>query len=222
MRRLLWLLAVVLLVSGCGHVVTGAATWPGERLARVALDRDDFPPGVQYERLEDEPGKPDGRGGPPAMLSQPQGCSEGLSRIIASSAERGPGSAVRYVVAYDGARILVTVLSWSLDLGGLAAEADRCAEFQTFFAPPTQGGEPGIPMTTTPLPTSRPDTLVYRQTMRLGGTESSVYFWFANVGPAAVFAVAFPTPNPRIPVKAQLPQTFQDVARRQSERLADR
>ena len=67
------------------------------------------------------------------MLSVPKGCADGLTKVIAASAERGAGSAVEYVVGYDGARILVTVLSWPLDLDALAAEAQRCERFETFF-----------------------------------------------------------------------------------------
>jgi hypothetical protein len=138
--------------------------------------------------------------------------------VISASAERGAGSAAEYVVGYDGARILVTVLSWPLDLDGLAAEAARCERFETFF----DATSPGIPMTTTRLDTAREQTLAYQQTMTLGAAESSVYFWFANAGASAVFAVAFPTPNPTIAVKAALPQTFLDLAAKQTDRLAQR
>ncbi|BBY29363.1 hypothetical protein [Mycolicibacterium sediminis] len=213
--RVLALVAAVAVLAGCGTAVEGTATWPGARLDRGVLGAADFPPGVGYDVVEDAPAESDGPGGPPAMLSEPRGCANGLTEVIAASAERGPGSAVRYVVTYDGARILVTVLSWPLDLDGLAAEADRCDAFEAYFDPTS----PGIPMTTTALPTPRPDALAYRQTMRLGGAESSVYFWFGNVGASAVFAVAFPTPNPTIGVKAELPQTFMDVAVTQTDRL---
>jgi hypothetical protein len=108
----------------------------------------------------------------------------------------------------------MTVLSWPLDLARLAAVAERCAHFQTFFDPST----PGIPMTTTRLPAPRTDALVYEQTMRLGNAESSAYFSFENIGRMAVFGIAFPTPNPSITVKAALPQTFLDIAARQAER----
>lgn len=213
--RVLALAAAAALCAGCGTAVEGTATWPGARLERAVLTASDFPPGVEYDVVENAPAASDGPGGPPAMLSEPRGCANGLTEVIAASAERGPGSAIRYVVAYDGARILVTVLSWPLDLDGLAEEADRCGAFQAFF----DSSSPGIPMTTTELPAPRPDTLTYRQTMRLGGAESSVYFWFGNVGSSAVFAVAFPTPNPAIGVKAELPQTFMDVAVKQADRL---
>jgi hypothetical protein len=182
------------------------------------LNADDFPPGVAYDRVDREPGTSDGAGGPPAMLSEPQGCADGLTKVIAASAERGAGSAVEYVVGYDGARILVTVLSWPLDLDALAAEAQRCAQFETFF----DTSSPGIPMTTTRMDTSREGALAYQQTMTLGASENSVFFWFANVGASAVFAVAFPTPNPTIAVKAALPQTFLDVAAKQTDRLGTR
>jgi hypothetical protein len=206
------LLAAVL--TGCAHAISGTATWPGAKLERVVLTAADFPPGVQYDRLTRSPGEPDGAGGPPAMLSNPEGCSDGLTRAIADSAERGPGSAAEYVVAYDGARIVMTVLTWPLDLERLAATAERCAHFQTFFDPST----PGIPMTTIRLPTSRPDALVYQQTMRLNDEDNSAYFAFENIGKMAVFGIAFPTPNPSIPVKAALPQTFLDIVAKQADR----
>src|SRR6476659_4183260 len=199
------LLAVVL--TGCAHAVSGTPTWPGARLDKVVLTAADFPPGVQYDRITRSPGQPDGAGGPPAMLSNPAGCSDGLTRVIADSAERGPGSAAEYVVAYDGARMVITVLTSPLDLDRLADVADRCAEFETFFDPST----PGIPMTTTRLQTPRPDALVYQQTMRLNNVDSSVYFTFENIGGMAVFGIAFPTPNSSISVKGSLPQTFLDI-----------
>lgn len=217
--RVLPVLAVLAAVAaGCANPVQGSATWPGDRLQRAILTAADFPPGVTYDLLEDQSDTPDGAGGPPPMLSEPTGCTDGLTKVITASAERGPGSALRYLVAYDGARILVTVLSWPLDLDGLAAEATRCASFEAFFDPSSDG----IPMTTTPLDQGRPDVLAYRQTLRLGGEESSVYYWFANAGRSAVFAVAFPTPNPALSVKAALPQTFLELAGRQTDRLGTR
>ena len=207
------LLAAVL--TGCAHTISGTATWPGARLERVVLTAADFPRGVQYDRISRSPGQPDGAGGPPAMLSNPEGCSDGLTRAIADSAERGPGSAAEYVVGYDGTRIVMTVLTWRLDLARLAATAERCAHFQTFFDP---SSAPGIPMTTTRLQTSRPDALAYQQTMRLNNVDSSVYFAFENIGRMAVFGIAFPTPNPNIAVKAALPQTFLDIVAKQADR----
>jgi hypothetical protein len=206
------LLAAVL--TGCSQVITGAATWPGARLEKAVLTAADFPPGVQYGRIPRSSGQSDGAGGPPAMLSDPDGCSEAFTRDIADTAERGPGSAAEYVVGYDGARIVMTVLAFPLDLDRLAATADRCAHFQTFFDP----SMPGIPMTTTRLKTPRPDALVYQQTMRLGRESNSAYFSFENVGRMAVFGIVFATPNPSITVKATLPQTFLDVATKQAER----
>jgi hypothetical protein len=206
------LLAAVL--TGCGQVISGTATWPGARLEKVVLTAADFPPGVQYDRITRSPGQSDGAGGPPAMLSDPEGCSEAFTRDIADTAERGPGSAAEYVVGYDGARIVMTVLTWPLDLGRLAATGDRCAHFQTFFDP----AMPGIPMTTTRLQTPRSDALVYEQTMRLGNQTNSAYFSFENVGRMAVFGIVFATPNPSITVKAALPQTFLDIAAKQADR----
>ena len=203
-------------LTGCAHAISGTPTWPGARLEKVVLTADDFPPGVHFDRIIRPSGQPDGAGGPPAMLSNPEGCSDGLTHAIADTAERGPGSAAEYVVGYDGARIVMTVLTWPLDLSRLAAVAERCAHFETFFDPST----PGIPMTTTRLPTPRTGALVYEQTMRLGDAESSAYFTFENIGRMAVFGIAFPTPNPSIAVKAALPQTFLDIAAKQAERAA--
>ena len=210
------LLTVLLLVAltGCAHAISGTATWPGVRLEKVVLTAADFPPGVQYDRITRSPGQRDGAGGRPAMLSSPEGCSDGLTRAITDSAERGPGSAGEYLVGYDGARIVMTVLTSPLDLARLAATADRCAHFQTFFDP----SAPGIPMTTIRLQPPRPDALAYQQTMRLNNVDSSAYFAFANIGRMGVFGIAFPTPNPSIAVKAALPQTFLDIVVKQADR----
>jgi hypothetical protein len=148
------------------------------------------------------------------MLTSPEGCSDGLTRAITDSAERGPGSAGEYLVGYDGARIVMTVLTSPLDLARLAATADRCAHFQTFFDPLA----PGIPMTTIRLQPPRPGALAYQQTMRLNNVDNSAYFAFANIGRMAVFGIAFPTPNPSIAVKAALPQTFLEIVARQADR----
>lgn len=208
-------LAVLLAaLTGCAHVTTGTPTWPGARLQKAVLTAADFPPGVQYDRIAQNPGQADGSGGPPAMISTPEGCSDGLTQDIADSAERGAGSAAEYVVAYDGARIVMTVLTWPLDLGELAATAERCAHFEAFF----DRSGPGIPISTTKLVTPRADALVYQQTMRLNNVDNSVYFSFENVGEMAVFGIVFPTPNPSISVKASLPQTFLDIAAKQADR----
>ncbi|MGE2734010.1 hypothetical protein [Mycolicibacterium vaccae] len=207
-------LLIVALTAGCSTAVSGSPTWPGARLERVVLTEADFPPGVLVERVTKDANRPDGAGTPPAMLSRPRGCSDGLTRDIESTAERGPGSAAEYVVAYDGARMVITVLSWPLNLERLAATAQRCAEYETFFDP----SAPGIPMTTAKIEGPRPGALVYRQTMDLPGSESSVFFSFENIGATAVFGIAFPTPDPSIPIKGELPQTFLDVVDKQAQR----
>ena len=109
-ERAIVLLAVVL--TGCAHAISGTPTWPGAKLERALLTAADFPPDVQYDRIIRPPGEPDGAGGPPAMLSNPEGCSDGLTRAIAESAERGPGSAAEYVVAYDGAVSIERARAW--------------------------------------------------------------------------------------------------------------
>lgn len=203
-----------LALSGCSTIVAGTPTWPGAALEKVLLTEADFPAGVQYDRINEDPGRPDGAGGPPAMLSKPEGCSNAFTDVIAGSAERGPGSAAKYSVAYDGARMLITVLSWHLDLDQLAATAARCETFKTFFDPMS----PGIPIVTTRLP-STDGELVYQQTMTIGKQESSIFLSFANVGTMGVFGIALPTENPTIPVKGSLPQTFLDTVSKQSDRI---
>jgi hypothetical protein len=148
------------------------------------------------------------------MLSKPDGCTDGLTRDIADTAERGPGSAAEYVVAYDGARMVITVLTFPLDLARLSATAARCAEYETFF----DEADPGIPMTTTQLASPRDGALAYQQTMHLQGDENSVYFTFENAGTMAVFGIAFPAFDPAIPIKGALPQTFLDITAKQAER----
>jgi hypothetical protein len=206
---------VAMALTACAKPVAGSPTWPGEKLEKALLTAADFPPGVQYDRLTEEDGRPEGAGGPSAMLSSPPGCSDGLTKVIAASAERGPGSAAKYVVGYDGARTVMTVLTSTLALDRLAATAERCAHFDAFFDPSSER----IPMTTTRLQTSRPDALVYQQTMELSGATSSAYFSFENIGAMAMFGMAFPTPNPTIAVKGSLPQTFTDIANKQADRL---
>ncbi len=215
MSRAAFALVMCLLVAGCGGTVEGAATWPGAVLARSALGPADFPAGVQYDRIIEQPGVPDGSGGPGPMLSRPEGCANALTNVIAGSAERGPGSALKYAVGYDGARIVMTLLSWNLDLDSLRAAAERCATFEAFF----DRGSQGIPLTTTELSGLDSDALAYQQTMTLGGTSSSVFMAFQNIGAYATRGVAFPTPTPRIDAKASLPQTFLDIFGKQSARM---
>jgi hypothetical protein len=207
-------IVAAVMMSGCSTMVAGTPTWPGATLQKVLLTESDFPHGVQYDRITETPGQPDGAGSPPPMLSKPDGCSNGLTNVIAGSAERGPGSAAKYSVAFDGARMLFTVLSWPLDLDKLAAAAERCAKYQTFFDP----SSPGIPMTTTKLP-SAAGQLVYQQTMTIGSHQSSMFMSFVNVGSMSVFGMALPAENPTIPVKGSLPQTFLDAVGKQADRM---
>jgi len=207
--------AVAVLLAGCANTIAGSATWTGATLQKVALNAADFPPGVHYDRIHDVPGQPDGAGSPPSMLSKPEGCANALTNVIAQSAERGPGSATKYAVSYNGARILMTVLSWHLDMGKLEAVANRCERFEAFFDPFAEG----IPITTTRLTGVDEGALAYQQTMQLNGDPSSVYMAFQNVGSMSMFGIAFPTPNPTIDVKASLPQTFLDVVATQAAKM---
>ncbi|AKK27124.1 hypothetical protein [Mycobacterium sp. EPa45] len=207
--------AAAVLLAGCGSTVSGTATWPGATLERAALAAGDFPPGVQYDRIVEQRGQPDNFGSPPSMRSRPEGCANALTNVIADSAERGPGSAAKYAAAYNGARIVMTVLSSPLDMDKLEAAATRCAEFETYFDTRSKG----IAITTTELPGLSDDALAYQQTMQLMGSASSVYMAFQNVGRYGVFGIAFPTPDPRIDAKASLPQTFLDVFAKQSVKI---
>jgi len=215
------LIAAAAVVAGCATTISGTPTWPGAKLDKVVLTQADFPPGVDYARIVEQPGQPDNFGGPSPMLSVPQGCSNGLTEVIAAHAERGPGSAAKYNVIYDGARIVMTVLTSPLNLDELAAEAIRCQQFNTYF---DRNSEP-IPITTTKLPSSRSEQLAYQQTMQLQGVNSSVYMSFENVGTMAVFGIAFPTTQLAIgqtsAPKASLPQTFIEIADRQAQRIRD-
>jgi hypothetical protein len=208
-------LAAATLMTGCASTVAGTATWPGAVLEQAMLRESDFPAGVQYDRIPEVPGQPDGAGEPGPMLSRPPGCSNALTNVIAQSAERGPGSAAKYAVSYDGARIAMTLLSWNLDLDKLEAEASRCAKFEAFFDPES----PGIPIVTAELPGLEPGGLGYQQTMTLRGSSSTIYMAFRNVGSRAVFGISLPASNPRIGPKAELPQTFLDVFSKQVARI---
>lgn len=214
MRAAVAAVGSVFLLSGC-VTVAGTPTWPGAALAKAALSATDFGPGVQYDPIREDPGRPDGAGGPGPMMSRPPGCTNALTNVIANSAERGPGSAVKYSLGYDGVRIVMTLLSWNLDLGKLQAAAQRCAHFEAFF----DRDSPGIPITTSTLPGLEPGALAYQQTMRLDGATSSIYMAFQNVGSRAVFGVAFPVPDPQIEAKAVLPQTFLDAFGRQVAKI---
>ena len=209
------MLSVAGLLGGCAAAVPGTATWPGAALNAAMLQIADFPPGVLYDRIIERPGVPDGAGVPGSMLSRPEGCSNALTNVIANSAERGPGSAAKYAVTYDGARMVITLLSWNLDLDSLRAAADRCAKFEAFFAPDS----PAIPITTTTLTGLEPQALAYQQTMKLSDAETSVFMAFQNVGDRAVFGIAFPAPDSRVEAKATLPQTFLDVFTKQISKL---
>jgi hypothetical protein len=207
------------LSTGCAKVIAGTPTWPGATLEKVLLKEADLPPDIEYGRIKEDPGQPDGAGGPSAMLSVPEGCSDGMTDVIRESAERGPGSAARYGVRYENARILVTVLTWPLNLDGLAATASRCEHFEAFFDRASEG----IPMSTVKLPGGRPGQLLYQQTMRLHDVESSLYMSFENVGRMAVFGMAFPAEHLEASeptfATATLPQTFIDVVNKQADKM---
>ncbi|HZA09619.1 hypothetical protein [Mycobacterium sp.] len=209
----------VVLLAGCAYSISGTATWPGAKLQKVVLTAGDLPTGVRYDRIVEDPRRSDGAGGPAAMLSVPEGCSNGLTEVIARSAERGPGSAVKYAVSYDGARVVMTVLSWQLNLGQLAAMASRCEHFDAYF----DRTSAGIPITTTKLPSDRPDELLYQQTMRLNGSDTTVFMSFENIDRMATFGMALPARDldarqGAMP-KATLPQTFTEVVNKQADKV---
>jgi hypothetical protein len=213
------LIATAAVVTGCATTVTGTATWPGATLDKVLLKQADFPPGVEYGRIVEEPGEGDNSGGPPGMLSVPQNCSNGLTDVIRANAERGPGAAAKYSLLYGGARIVMTVLTSPLNITELENEANRCQHFNAYF---DRDSAP-IPITTTRLPSSRPGQLVYQQTMRLQGVDHSVFMSFESIGRMSVFGIAFPAmqsvPGEPPAPKASLPQTFTEIADKQAQRI---
>ena len=182
-------------LTACTTTVAGTADLAGRHAGTVLLTERGFP-----GRGAVRPASPTTRPSPTVPVDRRrccpnrQGCANALTNVIAESAERGPGSAVSYSVSFDGARIVMTVLSWQLDLEGLAATASRCERFEAFFDPQSHG----IPITTTQLPADD-GSLVYQQTMKLPGAQNSIYMAFANVGPMAVFGIVFPTENPDHP-----------------------
>jgi hypothetical protein len=208
-------LVVLLALTACSSTVAGTATWPGATLEQSLLTQADFPAGVHYDRIVEDPGvSGEGIGGPPSMLSKPQGCANALTNVIAKTVDRGLGAAAKYNVTFDGARIVMTVLSSRLDLGSLEAAAARCEHFEAYF----DAHSPGIPMTTTKL-AAPAEGLAYQQTMQLRGGSDSVYMSFANAGSKSVFGIAFAVPDPSVAVKATLPQTILDITDRQVRRI---
>ena len=174
----------------------------------------DFPPGVQYDRIATIRPSGDGAGGPPTMLSTPEGCSDGLTKTIADSAERGAGSAAEYVVAYDGARDRddrVDVAAGPRRTGG---HRRQVRAFQGVLRPVgsrhsdhhDQAGHParrraGVPADDATEQRRQQCLLLVRECRQHGGVRHRL-----------------PTPNPSISVKASLPQTFLDIAAKQAER----
>jgi hypothetical protein len=220
------LLTVAMVSTSCANLVAGTATWPGAKLEKGVLTAADFPPGVVYDRIIDQPGQPGGGGSPAsAMLSRPPGCSDGLTDAITATADRGKGSAATYRVGYDGAIVVMTVMTSPLDLEQLKSIATRCEKFYVYFDPTSHG----IPITTRRLQMPRDDELVYQQTMSLSGAEKSVYASFENIGGIGVFGTAVPIQQAipadatrgSTPPKAQLPQTFLDIVTKQSDRLRE-
>ena len=60
-------LLAVLAFTGCANTIAGTATWPGAKLDRTILTAQDFPQGVQYDRIIETPGQADGEGGPGSL-----------------------------------------------------------------------------------------------------------------------------------------------------------
>ena len=122
------------------------------------------------------------------MLSQPEGCSDGLTRIIAAAAERGAGSASKYVVAYDGARIVMTVLTW--ELGSRRARRDGGAlRSLPDLLRPVVGRHSDDHHQAADFASRRAGLPADHGPQR---SESSVFFSFENVDQMAVFGIAFP------------------------------
>ena len=79
--------------------IAGTATWPGARLEKVVLTAGGLPAGRAIRpHHSSSPASPTAPARRPPCCPDPEGCSDGLTRVIADSAERGPGSAAEYVV----------------------------------------------------------------------------------------------------------------------------
>ena len=206
-------------LSGCAHAVQGTPTWPGARLEAALLTAADFPPGVQYDRIRETPGQADGGGWPACDAVQSGGLLGRAHPGDRGSAERGAGSAAEV-------RRVLRRRADGDDAGVLAAR-------------PRRAGRRGGPVRSVP-DLLRPGVARHSDdhhpaadvASRCAGLPAdhaagrargnSVYFSFENIGSGAVFAIAFPTPNPAITVKATLPQTFMDLVAKQAQRLEDR
>ena len=66
-------LAAVIVLSGCSTTVSGTATWPGAVLEQAMLRQSDFPAGVLYDRIIEDPGQPDGAGEPDSGAGETDG-----------------------------------------------------------------------------------------------------------------------------------------------------
>ena len=62
--RVCWRLRRRCCSPACGQTVAGTLTWPGATLEKVTLTGADLEAGVQFDRIHDKPGQPDGAGGP--------------------------------------------------------------------------------------------------------------------------------------------------------------
>ena len=153
-------------------------------------DRGRLPAGRAVRPHRREPGQADGAGAPPAMLSKPEGCSDGLTRVIADSAERGPGSAAEYLRRLrrradgdDGA----DVAAGPRQVGRHRRSVRQVRDFLRSVGPRHSDDHHEAADPARRRAGVRADHAVERH------AESSVYFSFENVGETAVFGIAFPT-----------------------------
>ena len=166
--------------------MAGTPTWPGATLEKVTTGAADPEAGVQFDRIHDKPGQPGGPVG--SMLSRPAGCAA-LTDVIARSAQRGPRSATKYAVSYDGVRIVMTdaVRRWT---SSSWRHGEPLREVRVLRPEPE-----GIPITTTrPRHRARGAGLPADDAPRV----PSAFMAFQNVGALSTFGIAFPTADPAI------------------------
>ena len=125
-----------------------APRWRGSLLSAA-----DFPPGVQFDRIVEQPGQPDGAGAPPSMLSRPEGCANALTNVIAAVGRTRPGQCgevlgrLRRRAHRDDGAVVAAGSRQARGGGGPLRELRDVLRRST---------PQGIPMTTTELARRRP------------------------------------------------------------------
>ena len=130
--------AAALLLAACGQTVAGTPTRPGATLEKVTSPAPTSRPACSSTASHDKPDSPDGAGGP-GRCCPCRGLRQRADRRDRQIRPARPRQRHQARGSYDGVRIVMTVLSWLLDLQQLEATANRCAKFEAFFDPNSEG-----------------------------------------------------------------------------------